>query len=69
MQKLLKPSFPHRYNASGAYASKCSICLATVAAVQNEWELARLESGPPCELVNLDRGQSTFSPVPQGPLW
>ena len=69
MLKLLKSSFPHRRNASGTHASKCSMCLATVAAVQHEWELARLEFGPTCEPVNLDRGQSTYSAFPQGLLW
>jgi hypothetical protein len=55
MLNLLKPSFPHRHNADGTHDSICTACLATVATVQDERELDRLESAHVCEPVNLYR--------------
>ena len=53
MPTLLRPSFPHRHNADGSYDSICTICFATVASVQNEWELGSHESTHVCEPLNL----------------
>jgi hypothetical protein len=55
MLELPKPSFPHRHNANGTHDSICTVCLATVATVRNEWELAGLESVHVCEPINLYR--------------
>jgi hypothetical protein len=51
----LKQSFPHRFNANGSHDSICTMCLATVATVQNESELAGHESTHVCEPANLYR--------------
>jgi hypothetical protein len=53
MLTLLRPSFPHQHNADGSHDSICTLCLATVATVQNEWELTSHESAHVCEPVNL----------------
>lgn len=55
MLTLLRPNFPHRHNEDGSHDSICTVCLATVATVQNEWELAGHESAHVCEPVNLYR--------------
>jgi len=55
MLSLLKPSFPHRRNADGSHDSICTMCLATVATVKSEGELARHESAHVCEPFNLYR--------------
>ncbi len=55
MLTLLKPNFPHRHNSDGSHDSICTACLATVATVQNELELARHESAHVCEPINLYR--------------
>jgi len=55
MPTLLRPSFPHRYNSDGSYDSICTVCLATIATAQNEWELARYESAHVCEPLDLYR--------------
>jgi len=49
MLTQLRPSFPHRQNSDGSHDSICTLCLATVATVQNEWELAGHESTQVCE--------------------
>jgi hypothetical protein len=55
MPTLLRTSFPHRHNADGSHDSICTACLATVATVWNEWELAVHESVHVCEPLNLYR--------------
>jgi hypothetical protein len=55
MLTLLKPSFPHRQNADGSHDSICKVCFATVATVQNEWELASHESAHVCLPLDLYR--------------
>jgi hypothetical protein len=55
MPLSLKPSFPHRRNVDGSHDSVCTMCLATVATVQHEWELTHYESVHVCEPVNLYR--------------
>jgi hypothetical protein len=55
MLTLLRPSFPHRHNANGSHDSICTLCLATVATVRNELELAGFESAHVCEPANLYR--------------
>jgi hypothetical protein len=61
MLTLLKPSFPHRHNANGSHDSICTLCLATVATVPNEWELSGHESSHVCEAVNLYRASQGLS--------
>jgi hypothetical protein len=65
MLKLLKPRFPHRHNANGTHDSICVVCLATVATVQYECELARLESAHVCEPINLYRVSQSLSSWPR----
>jgi hypothetical protein len=55
MLTLLKPGFPHRHNPDGSHDSICTVCLATVATVQDERELGRHESAHLCEPINLYR--------------
>ena len=55
MLTLLRSRFPHRDSADGTFDSICNVCLATVATVQNEWELAGHESTHVCEPLNLYR--------------
>jgi hypothetical protein len=62
MLTLLKPNFPHRHNADGTHDSICTVCLATVATVQNESELAGHESTHMCEPLNLYRLSQSRSP-------
>jgi len=64
MLTLLRPSFPHRHNADGTHDSICTVCLATVATVQNELELAGLESAHVCEPANLYLASRILSPRP-----
>jgi hypothetical protein len=51
----LKPGFPHRHNANGTHDSICEACFATVAMVQNEWELAAYESAHICDPLWIHR--------------
>ena len=60
----LKPSFPHRRNVDGSHDSICTVCLATVATVQREWELADCESTHVCEPMNLYRISHGLLPWP-----
>jgi hypothetical protein len=62
MLTLLKQSFPHRHNADGSHDAICSVCLATVATVQNEFELAARESAHVCEPTNLYRVSQGIPP-------
>jgi hypothetical protein len=64
MLTLLRPSFPHRHNANGTHDSICTVCLATVATVQNESELARFESTHVCEPANLYLASRLLPPRP-----
>jgi hypothetical protein len=59
----LKPSFPHRRNVDGSHDSVCTMCLATVATVQHEWELTRHESDHKCEPMNLYRVSHGMLPL------
>jgi hypothetical protein len=65
MLTLLRPSFPRRHNADGSHDSICTVCLATVATVQNELELAGFESAHVCEPVNLYRASQLLSSRPR----
>jgi hypothetical protein len=62
MLTLLRPHFPHRHNADGSHDSICTLCLATVATVQNELELAGFESAHVCEPANLHRASRLLPP-------
>ena len=64
MPKLVKPNFPHRRNVDGTHVSTCAVCLATVATVQREWELAGHESAHVCEPANLYRLSHGLLPWP-----
>jgi hypothetical protein len=65
MRELLRPSFPHRLNADGTHDSICARCWTTVATVQHEGELARLESAHVCEPINLYRVRQWEAPHPR----
>ena len=60
MLKLLGLGFPHRHNANGTHDSICTVCFATVATVQYECELARLESAHVCDPINLYRASENL---------
>jgi hypothetical protein len=62
MLTLLKPGFPHRHNSNGSHDSICTLCLATVATVQYEWELTRHESAHVCDPANVYRTRQAPSP-------
>jgi hypothetical protein len=62
MLTLLNASFPHRHNSDGSHDSICTVCLATVAQVMNETELARHEFAHVCQLINLFRVSQALSP-------
>jgi len=62
MLTLLRPSFPHRHNPDGTHDSICTVCFATVATVQKEWELASHESAHVCEPMSLYRASQVQSP-------
>ena len=48
-----KSAFPHRHNGNGSHDSICTVCLATVASVMNEGELARHEAVHVCDPIRL----------------
>ena len=63
MLTLLRPSFPHRRNKDGSFDSICTVCFATVASVEDEWELASYESKHNCDLTRLYQlSQESFQP-------
>jgi hypothetical protein len=64
MLTLLRPGFPHRQNADGTYDSICTACLATVANVKNEWELAPYESDHVCDPIGRYRVSQGLGPQP-----
>ena len=51
----MSSEFPHRHNKDGSYDSICTTCLATVASVEKESQLAPLEATHVCDPVNLYR--------------
>lgn len=65
MLTLLRPSFSHRHNADGSHDSICTLCLAQVATVQDELELAGFESAHVCEPANLYLASRILPPQPR----
>lgn len=53
MPPTAKPDFPHRHNKDGSYDSICTVCLATVASLQAEEDLARFEATHVCNPMRL----------------
>jgi hypothetical protein len=47
------PQFPHRLNHDGVYDSICRVCLATVASLMDEQQLARHEDAHVCNPTRL----------------
>ena len=62
--KALNIGFVHRHNRDGTHDSICTVCLATVATVQREWELADCESAHVCEPMDLYRISHGLLPWP-----
>ncbi len=48
-------SFVHRHNRDGRYDAICTACFMTAATVENEWQLASLESAHICDPEMLHR--------------
>ena len=53
MLPTAKPDFPHRHNQDGSHDSICRVCLATVASVENEGDLAHHEATHVCNPMRL----------------
>lgn len=53
MLPTAKPDFPHRLNKDGTHDSICRVCLATVASVGNEDDLAHYEAMHVCNPMRL----------------
>jgi hypothetical protein len=52
---MFSQKFPHRHNPDGTHDSICTRCLATIATVTVETDLALHESGHVCHPMNLHR--------------
>jgi len=53
MNRNLTSHFPHRVNSDGSYDSICTDCLATIATVEDESELAGHEQAHTCNPIRL----------------
>ncbi len=58
---MLSQKFPHRHNPEGTHDSICTRCLATIATVALETDLARHESGHVCRPMDLDRTTADYT--------
>jgi hypothetical protein len=48
MSPQISSHFPHRINSDGSFDSICTVCLATIACVEKEDELAGFETAHVC---------------------